>query len=85
VQRFFYNEDGVILEIHHVGNYEGFSCIDSSLQCYNENCEEEIVEQIAAKHQRTSEGQETDEDDTTGRERVTNQDFFIFYSIFGSH
>jgi hypothetical protein len=45
----------VILEMHHNGNYEEFSCINSSLQCYNENedCEEAIVEQIAAKHQKT--------------------------------
>jgi hypothetical protein len=43
-----------------------FSCIDNSLQCYNENkdCEEAIVEQIAAEHQTTSE-QETDQDDMT--------------------
>jgi hypothetical protein len=53
-----------------------FSCIDNSLQCYNENedCEDATVEQIAAKHQKTSEYQETDQDDTTERERVTNQD-----------
>jgi hypothetical protein len=62
--------------MHHVGNYEEFSCINNSLQCYNENedCEEAIVEQIAAKQQKTSEYQETDEDDTTEHERVTNQD-----------
>jgi hypothetical protein len=47
-----------------------FPCTDGSLQCYNENedCEEATVEQIAAKHQKTSEDQETDEDDTTKRE-----------------
>jgi hypothetical protein len=33
-----------------------------------------IVEQIAAKHQKTSEYQETDEDDTTECEGVTNHD-----------
>jgi hypothetical protein len=62
--------------MHCVGNYEEFSCIDNSLQCYNENenCEDAIVEQIAAKHQKTSEYQETDEDNTAERERVTNQD-----------
>jgi hypothetical protein len=62
------------MEMHHVGNYEEFSCIDNSLQCYNENedCEDAVVEQIAAKHQKTSEYQETD--DTTERERVTNED-----------
>jgi hypothetical protein len=44
-----------------------FSCMHNSLQCYNENydCEDVIVEQIAAKHQKTSKDQETDEDDTT--------------------
>jgi hypothetical protein len=48
----------------------------TSLQCYNENedCEDAIVEQIATKCQKTSEYQETDEDDTTERERVTNRD-----------
>jgi hypothetical protein len=42
--------------VHHIANYE-FSGINSSLQCYNENedCEEAVVEQIAAKHQKTSE------------------------------
>jgi hypothetical protein len=70
------SENDTILETHLVGNYEEFSCIDNSLQCYNENgdCEEAIGEQIAAKHPNTSEDQETDEDDTIKRERVTNQD-----------
>jgi hypothetical protein len=40
----------------------------------NEDCEGAIVEQIAAKHQKTSEYQETDEDDMTESKRVTNQD-----------
>jgi hypothetical protein len=67
------SENDVILEI---SNYEEFSWIDSSLQCYNgnEDCEEAVVEEIAAKRQKTSEDQETDEDDTTDRERVTNDD-----------
>jgi hypothetical protein len=45
-----------ILEIHQVGNYEEFSCIDNSLHCYNENedCGEAVVEQTAAKHQKIS-------------------------------
>jgi hypothetical protein len=32
--------------MHHIRNYEEFSYIDSSLQCYNENedCEEAIAE-----------------------------------------
>jgi hypothetical protein len=62
--------------MYHVGNYEQFSCIDNSLQCYkeNEDCEDAIVEQISVKRQKTSTYQETDEDDTTERERVTNQD-----------
>jgi hypothetical protein len=52
--------------MHHVKNYEEFSCVDNSLQCYieNEDCEDAIVEQIAAKHQKTSEYQENYEDDT---------------------
>jgi hypothetical protein len=43
--------------MNHVRNYEEFSCINTSLQCYNENedCEEAIVKQIAAKHQKSSE------------------------------
>jgi hypothetical protein len=59
------SENDAILEIHHVGNYEEFSCIDNSLQRYNDNedCEDATVEQIAAKHQKTSEYQEADEDD----------------------
>jgi hypothetical protein len=61
---------------HHVGNYEKFICINNSFQCYNKNedCEEAVVEQIAAKHQKTAQDQETDEDDTIERERATNQD-----------
>jgi hypothetical protein len=57
-------------------NCKESSCIDNSIQCYNENkdCEDATVEQIAAKYQKTSEYQETDEDDMTERERVTNQD-----------
>jgi hypothetical protein len=45
-------ENDFILEMHH-RNYEEFSCIDNSLQCYNENEDcEDAVEQIAAKHQK---------------------------------
>jgi hypothetical protein len=70
------SENDVILEMHHVENYEEFSCINNSLQSYNENedCEDAIVEQIAAKHQKISEYHNTNEDDTTKHERVTNQD-----------
>jgi hypothetical protein len=70
------SESDIVLEIHHVGNYEEFLYIDSSLQSCNENedCEEAIVEQITANHQKTSEDQESDEDDTTKHERVTNQE-----------
>jgi hypothetical protein len=48
----------------------------TSLECYNENedCEDAIVEYIPAKHQKTSEFQKTDEDDTTKHEWMTNQD-----------
>jgi hypothetical protein len=58
------SEKDVILERHHVRNYKEFSCIDNSLQYYNENedCEKATGEQIAAKHQKTSD-QETDEDE----------------------
>jgi hypothetical protein len=56
-----------------------FSCIDNSPQCYDKNkdSEEAIVEQIAADHQKTSD-QETDHDDTTEGELVTNQDARTF-------
>jgi hypothetical protein len=39
-----------------IGNYEGFSFINSSLQCCNESedCEEAVVEHIATKHHKTS-------------------------------
>jgi hypothetical protein len=30
-------ENDVILEMRRVGNYEEVSCIDNSLQCYNNN------------------------------------------------
>jgi hypothetical protein len=47
------------------------------LQCYsyneNEDCEQATAEHIVAKHQKISEDQESDEDDTTESERVTNQ------------
>jgi hypothetical protein len=47
-------------------NYEGFVCIENSLECYDENedCEAAIFYQITAKHQETSEDQESDEVDT---------------------
>jgi hypothetical protein len=47
------------------------------LQCYscneNEDYEQATVGQIVAKHQKIPEDQESDEDDTTESERVTNQ------------
>jgi uncharacterized membrane-anchored protein len=55
-----------------MSNYEEFSCIDSSFQCYNEN--EDCEEANCGKHQKTSENQESDEDDTSELEQVTNQD-----------
>jgi hypothetical protein len=66
------SENDIILEIHHIRNYEEFSCIENSLKCYNENedCEEAIVEQIAAKRRKTLEDQETDEGDTTECEQA---------------
>jgi hypothetical protein len=65
-----------VLKMHNVGNYEDLSCIDNSLQCWNENedCEEATVEQIAAKHQKTSYDQKTKENDMTKHEQVTNMD-----------
>jgi hypothetical protein len=53
-----------------------WKCIDNCFQCYNENedSEDAVVEKIAAKHQKTWEYQETDDDDTTEHERATDQD-----------
>jgi hypothetical protein len=70
------SENDVILNMHNVGNYKEFLCINSSLQCYNESedCEEAIVEHTVAKHQETSEDQEAEEDGTIEHEQVTNQD-----------
>jgi hypothetical protein len=69
------NENDVILAMHQVGNYKEFSCIDNCLQRFDENedCEEAIFEQIVAKHQTTSEDQESDEDDMTKHEHATKQ------------
>jgi hypothetical protein len=34
-----------VLELHHIGNYEGFSFIYSSFQCYDvKDCEKAVVE-----------------------------------------
>jgi hypothetical protein len=70
------SESDTILEAQHVRNYEDFSCTNNRLQCYNENedYEEATVEQIAAEHQMASVDQETDKNDTTKREQMTNQD-----------
>jgi hypothetical protein len=45
------NSETDVLEYHQVGNYEEFSCIYNSFHCYkeNEDCEEAVVEQTAAK------------------------------------
>jgi hypothetical protein len=60
------SENYVILDMHRIGNYKMLSCLDHSLQCYNENedCDKAIVEKIAVKDQKTSD-QGTDEDDMT--------------------
>jgi hypothetical protein len=65
-----------MLETHHVGHYEEFSCIESSLQSYNKywHWDEAIVEQISANDLKKSDDQETDEDDLTEREWATPQD-----------
>jgi hypothetical protein len=46
------SENYVILQMHHVGSYEEFSCVDNSLKCYDESEDPEktTAEQIAAKH-----------------------------------
>jgi hypothetical protein len=40
------SENDVILEKYHIGSYEEFTCVDNSLQCYNEkeDCEDATVE-----------------------------------------
>jgi hypothetical protein len=47
-------ENDVILETHHVGNYEEFWCIENCLQWYNENedYEDAIIEWTEANNQR---------------------------------
>jgi uncharacterized membrane protein len=54
--------------------------VSTIVQCCNGNkdCEEAIVEQIAAKHHKTSEVQESEEDNTTQHERVTKEDARMF-------
>jgi hypothetical protein len=70
------SKNNIILEMRHVGNYEEFPCIHNNIQCYNKNedCEKAIVEKIAAKQQKTSHDQESDKNDTTKHEQMTNQD-----------
>jgi hypothetical protein len=65
------SENDIILEMHS-GNYEVFGN-DNSVQCYNEN--EDWT------NCNTSEEQESDEDDTTKREWVTNQDARKFTAV----
>jgi hypothetical protein len=50
----------IMFEMHQARNYEGFWWIDNSIWYNNEieDCEEAVVEQIAVKHQNTSEDQE---------------------------
>jgi hypothetical protein len=69
-----YNGHEVILELQHLKNYEEVVGIDNRLQCYNENedCDDAVVQQIAAKHQQTSEDQEADMVDIPELERVRN-------------
>jgi hypothetical protein len=64
----FNSKNDVKLEINLIGNCEEFSYMDSSVQCFNEyeDCEEVVVEQIAEKHWKTTEGQDTG--DTTEHE-----------------
>jgi hypothetical protein len=81
------SENDVILEMHHVGNYEEFSCIDSSLQYYNENedCGEAINEKIAVKQQKTPKEEVTGEDDTKKCEQAYNQDARKFIAALQLH
>jgi hypothetical protein len=71
------SEYEAISEVQKVTNHEEFEGIDSNVECYNanEDCEDEIVERILSKHQdEESEGEESNEDDTSELERVTTQD-----------
>jgi hypothetical protein len=71
------SEYEAISEVQKVRNYEEFEGIDNNFECYNENedCEDETVESILSRHQdEESEGEESDEDDTSELERVTTQD-----------
>jgi hypothetical protein len=60
-------ENDIIMEMCNIVNYNELTRINNSFQYYNENedYEEAIVEQTAAKHQKTSEDQESYEDDMT--------------------
>jgi hypothetical protein len=74
----------VILEMHCFRSYEEFSCINNSLHWYNENedSEEAIIEQIAVKHQKTSDNHETNDDNRSECEWVTNQDAMKFIGLW---
>lgn len=70
-------DNEAILEFQHVVNFEEFASVDSCLRCYgeNDNFEDEIVEQIAAKHQKMSEdSDEGDGAETPDVDEVANQD-----------
>jgi hypothetical protein len=65
------------MKMHHVGNYEGFSCIFYNDQCDNENedCEEANVEQNSAKMRRHQKiRKEMRLTRKSERDRVTKQD-----------
>jgi hypothetical protein len=54
------------LDLQPIRIYEEFRGTNNSLQRYNEDedCQDAVVEQITAKHQETSDDQESDETDT---------------------
>jgi hypothetical protein len=70
------SEYEAIAEVQKVRKYEEFPGIDNNVECYNKNedCEDEVIERILAKHQDEElEGEESDEDDTYELERVTTR------------
>jgi hypothetical protein len=73
------SEKDVMLEINLIRNCEEFSYIFSSHLCFNENVDHEVVVvgEIAKKHQKITEGQETDKDDTTEHEGPRVQRLFL--------
>ena len=71
-----YTNNIITQELPQITNWEEFLSIDNNLACYNENenCDQAIIEQIITERSGTAEIVESDENDTSENERVTNND-----------